>query len=230
MAAQLEPTGLLMPKATAVWLIDNTVLTFQQIGDFAGLHEVEIQALADGDVGRGIVGRDPVLNSEVEKSELEKAEADPAYRMKHKKRKDLPGLRTRSKGPKYTPVSKRGDKPDAIAWILKNHPDVKDAQIVKLIGTTKPTINAIRERSHANMANIRPRHPADLGLCSYMELNDAINKALRAAGKDPDAIRAQQEAEAAEAAQRAEDETDQSSGGGNAFQGFDFSNFLKSGS
>jgi hypothetical protein len=224
---QLEPIGLLMPKATAIWFIDNTILTFTQIGAFTGLHEVEVQALADGDVGRGIVGRDPVLNSEVEKEEIEKAEKDPHYMMKHKKRTDLPGLRTRSKGPKYTPVSKRSDKPDAIAWILKNHPDVKDAQIVKLIGTTKPTINAIRDRSHANAANIRPRHPADLGLCSYMELNAVIDKALKAAGKDPEAIRAQQEADAQAKREEDDNSSDQQGGKGGAFEGFDFSNFMK---
>lgn len=231
MAAPLEPVGLLMPKATAVWFIDNTVLTFQQIAEFTGMHEVEVQALADGDVGRGIVGRDPVLNSEVEKEEIEKAENDPNYRMKHKRRTDLPGLKTRSKGPKYTPVSKRGDKPDGIAWILKNHPDVKDSQIVKLIGTTKPTINNIRNRTHANIANIRPRHPAELGLCSYQELDAAIRKALKAAGKDPDQVQAEQEALKAEEALAAEgtNEEGEQQGGKGDFAGFDFSNFIKTG-
>ncbi len=230
MAAPQEPSGLLMPKATAIWFIDNTVLTFQQIGDFTAMHEVEVQALADGDVGRGIVGRDPVMNSEVEKEEIEKAENDPNYRMKHKRRTDLPGLKTRSKGPKYTPVSKRGDKPDGIAWILKNQPDVKDSQIVKLIGTTKPTIDNIRNRTHANIANIRPRHPADLGLCSYQELEVVIRKALKAAGKDPDQVKAEEEAKlAAEAAEREEaDDSDQQGGKGD-FAGFDFSNFIKTG-
>lgn len=230
MAASLEPTGLLMPKATAVWFIDNTVLTFKQIGEFTELHEVEVQALADGDVGRGIVGRDPVLNSEVEKEEIEKAENDPTYAMKHKKRKDLPGLKVRSKGPKYTPVSKRGDKPDGIAWILKNQPDVKDSQIVKLIGTTKPTIENIRNRTHANISNIRPRHPADLGLCSYQELDAVVRKALKAAGKDPDQVKAEQEAKAEEERKAAEEESqgDQQAGSGD-FAGFDFSNFMKTG-
>ena len=230
MAAPLEPTGLLMPKATAVWFIDNTALTFQQIGDFTGMHEVEVQALADGDVGRGIVGRDPVLNSEVEKEEIEKAEKDPNYRMKHKKRTDLPGLKTRSKGPKYTPVSKRGDKPDAIAWILKNQPDVKDSQIVKLIGTTKPTIDNIRNRTHANISNIRPRHPADLGLCSYQELDTVVRKALKAAGKDPDQVKAEEEAKRAEEqAAAAEDEDGDQQAEKGDFAGFDFSNFMKTG-
>ena len=229
MAAQLEPTGLLMPKATAVWFIENTVLTFKQIGEFTEMHEVEVQALADGDVGRGIVGRDPVLNSEVEKEEIEKAEKDPNYRMKQKKRTDLPGLKTRSKGPKYTPVSKRGDKPDAIAWILKNQPDVKDSQIVKLIGTTKPTINNIRNRTHANISNIRPRHPADLGLCTYQELDAVIRKALKAAGKDPDAVKAEEDAKIAkELEEKSDEDGDQQAGKGD-FAGFDFSNFIKTG-
>jgi hypothetical protein len=210
-----------MPKATAMWFIDNTVLTFDQIADFCALHSIEVQALADGEVGRGIVGRDPVINNEVDKDEIEKAEKDPEYRMRRKKRSDLPTPKTRSKGPKYTPVSKRGDKPDAIAWILKHQPDVSDAQIVKLIGTTKPTIKAIRERSHANISNIRPRHPADLGLCSYQELEDVINKALKAAGKDPDEAKRLAEEKA-----REEQETTEESSGDN-FAGFDFSNFMK---
>lgn len=224
-AALLEPSALLMPKATAVWFIDNTALTFEQIAAFTGLHSIEVQALADGEVGKGIVGRDPVTHSEVERDEIDKAIADPSYNMRHKRRNDLPTPRTRSKGPKYTPVSKRSDKPDAIAWILKQHPDVKDAQIVKLIGTTKPTINAIRERTHANISNIKPRHPAELGLCTYQELEAVIHKALKAAGKDPDEIKRQQDA-AAEAAQAERDEEETDKGG---FAGFDFSNFLKSG-
>lgn len=228
MAAQRDVTGLLMPKATAVWFIDNTILTFEQIADFTELHSVEVQALADGEVGKGIIGRNPVLNSEVDQEEIDKAEQDSNYRMKHKKRTDLPKAKTRSKGPKYTPVSKRGDKPNAIAWLLKNQPDVTDAQIVKLIGTTKPTIKAIRERTHANISNIRPQHPADLGLCSYQELEDVVRKALKAAGKDPDEVKKQQEAEAAAAAEEAagsdDGGQDQNSG---MFAGLDLSNFIK---
>mgnify|MGYP001284243377 CR=1 FL=1 len=225
MATAGSTIELLMPKATAVWLIENTVLTFNQIADFTGLHSIEVQALADGEVGRGIVGRDPVDNNEVEKGEIDKAENDPDYRMKRMKRSDLPTPKVRSKGPKYTPISKRGDKPDAIAWILKHHTDVTDAQIVKLIGTTKPTIKAIRERTHANISNIRPRSPADLGICSYQELDEVIKKALKAAGKDPEQAVINPVVEDEKAT---EDEGQQEAGSGD-FAGFDFSNFMKSG-
>lgn len=214
---------LLMPKATAVWFIDNTALTFEQIAAFTGLHAIEVQALADEEVGLGIVGRDPVQNGELEQSELDKANADNSYIMKHKKRnKDMPTVKQRAKGPKYTPVSKRGDKPDAIAWILKHHPEISDAQIVRLVGTTKPTINAVRDRTHTNSANIRPRHPAELGLCTYAELEKASDKGLRAQGKDPAEVKAaklaqqEQEAEA-----RAEEDAKN-----DKYGGFDFSNFM----
>ncbi len=219
---------LLMPKATAVWFIDNTALTFEQIADFTGLHTIEVQALADEEVGIGIVGRDPVQNGELEQSELDKGNADNSYMMKHKKRnKDMPTVKQRAKGPKYTPVSKRGDKPDAISWILKHHPEISDAQIVRLVGTTKPTIAAVRDRTHANSANIRPRHPADLGLCTYMELEKASDKGLRAQGKDPEAVKAAKKAEAeAEAAAMAEESE---SARDDKFGGFDFSNFMNSG-
>ena len=226
MAPAPSTTELLMPKATAMWLIENTVLTFDQIADFTGLHAIEVQALADGEVGRGIVGRDPVTHNEVEKGEIDKAEADPDYRMKRMKRStDLPTPKVRSKGPKYTPISKRGDKPDAIAWLLKHHPDVTDAQIVKLVGTTKPTIKAIRERTHANISNIRPRSPADLGLCSYQELDEVIKKALKAAGKDPETAVINPIESDLENDTQNEDRQEAGSGD---FAGFDFSNFMKS--
>jgi len=169
MAKAQEAPTLLMPKASAIWLIDNTTLTFEQVAEFTGLHKVEVQALADEDVGYGIVGRDPVTSGETTQDELDKAIADDSYIMKLS-RHDLPTVKTRAKGPRYTPVSKRGDKPDAISWILKHHPEISDAQIGKLVGTTKPTINAVRDRTHANISTIRPRHPAELGLCSYKEL------------------------------------------------------------
>jgi len=214
---------LLMPKATAMWLIEKTALTFEQIADFTGLHPIEVQALADGDVGRGLVGRDPVLNNELSREEIEKAENDFNYRMKMMNRKGLPPLRARSKGPRYTPVTKRGDKPDAIAWILKHHSEISDAQITKLIGTTKQTISSIREKTHANISNIKPRHPADLGLCSYTELDEASRKGFRAMGKDPDEV--MREREQAQSAEKQKEDTDSSGSG--AFAGFDFSNFLK---
>lgn len=218
---------LLMPKATAVWFIDNTALTFEQIADFTGLHAIEVQALADEEVGVGIVGRDPVQNGELEQIELDKATTDSLYLMKRKKRnKDMPSVKQRAKGPKYTPVSKRGDKPDAIAWILKHHPEISDAQIVRLVGTTKPTINAVRDRTHANSTNIRPRHPAELGLCTYVELEKASDKGLRAQGKDPEAVKAAKKAEMeAEAAAAAEESAKE-----DKYGGFDFSNFISGGS
>lgn len=218
----MDAPKLLMPKATAVWLIDNTGLTFGQIADFTGLHAIEVQALADEDVSRGLVGRDPVLQHEVEAEELAKANADPDYRMKIKRAaRDLPTIKTRAKGPKYTPVSKRSDKPDAIAWIIKHHPEISDAQIVKLVGTTKPTIAAVRDRSHPNSSTLRPRNPAELGLCTYAELEKSSNKGLKAQGKDPEAIKAQRQKELEEANKPREDE-----GNNKLFGGFDFSNFL----
>lgn len=217
----VEAPKLLMPKATAIWLIENTVLTFSQVGEFTGLHPIEVQALADEDIGRGIVGRDPVANNEVTQEELDKAEADDTYIMKIS-RSDLPSVKTRSKGPKYTPVSKRADKPDAISWILKNHPEISDAQITKLVGTTKLTINNVRDRTHPNSSTIRPRHPADLGLCSYQELEAASEKGLRAQGKDPEAVKAER------AAQYEKDQKDQEDSEKESGSAFDFSNFLTS--
>lgn len=219
----IDPNKLLMPKATAVWLIDNTVLTFDQIADFTGLHEIEIQALADEDVGRGIVGRDPVTHGELTAEELERCQADSSARLRVS-RSDLPPLKVRAKGPKYTPVSKRGDKPDAISWILKNHPEISDAQICKLVGTTKPTIASVRDRSHPNSSNVKPRHPAELGLCTYQELDAASRKGLKAQGKDPDEIKAQR---LRELEQKQEEAAAAHEASGNAFAGFDFSNFLK---
>lgn len=228
MSSKLDAPLLLMPKATAVWLVENTAQTFEQIGDFTGLHAIEVQALADEEVGRGIVGRNPVEHGEMSQEELDKGNADPAYRMKHaKRRSDIPTAKQRSKGPKYTPVSKRGDKPDAVAYLLKHNTELSDAQISKLIGTTKPTIQAIRDRSHANIQNIKPRHPVDLGLCTYTELDAVSRKALKAQGIDPDKLKAEKEAEAAaaRAAEREQEEDDKSYGGSS---GFDFSNFMSS--
>ncbi|WP_041794497.1 DUF1013 domain-containing protein [Micavibrio aeruginosavorus] len=216
MAEKHVVSGLLMPKATAVWMIENTLLTFGQIADFTGLHEIEIQALADEEVGRGIVGRNPVENHELTQDELDKATADSNYRMKMA-RTDLPTVKLRAKGPRYTPVSKRADKPDAIAYILKHHPEISDAQICKLVGTTKPTIDAVRTRSHPNSANLRPRHPVDLGLCTYAELEGALKKGLKAAGKDTSEIEAQKQK--MYESQEKDESADNSSG-------FDFSNFV----
>ncbi|NKB57231.1 MAG: DUF1013 domain-containing protein [Alphaproteobacteria bacterium] len=173
---------LLMPKATAVWLVENTTLTFIQIGDFCKLHELEVQAIADGEVAVGIVGLDPVTNGQLTKEEIERCEADPMERLKIAK-SDIPQPVARQKGPRYTPVSKRADKPDAIAWMLKNQPDLTDAQISRLIGTTKPTINAVRDRTHWNSSNLQPRSPVEVGLCTHQELHDAVVLAVKKAAK-----------------------------------------------
>lgn len=222
---KLDVAGLLMPKATAVWLVENTAQTFEQIAEFTGLHHIEVQALADEDVGRGIVGRNPVEHGEVEQSELDKADKDNSYIMKLAKRRDLPAVKIRAKGPKYTPVSKRGDKPDAIAYLLKHHPEISDAQISKLVGTTKPTIASVRERTHPNTPNLRPRHPVDLGLCTYAELEAASKKGLKAQGKTDEEIQAHKEKILGNQEQQESDPVPPQPQEGD-ISGFDFSNFM----
>lgn len=177
----------LMPKATAVWLVDNTALSFQQIADYCGLHVLEVQGIADGEVAMGIQGIDPVANGQLDKELLEKAEKDPKVELKMKKQ-ELPQPAKRTKGPRYTPIAKRQDKPDAIAWLLRNHPELKDSQIARLIGTTKNTIAAVRDRSHWNSPNIRPKDPVLAGLCSQTDLNAQITKARRAAERRGETI------------------------------------------
>lgn len=167
---------ILMPKATAVWLVDNTALSFEQIADFTGLHHLEIKGIADGDVAAGVRGSDPVASGQLDRAELDKAEADPAYRMTASKPK-YAELQERKKGPRYTPLSRRQNRPDAIAWLVRNHPELSDAQISKLIGTTKTTIQAVRERTHWNSANIKPTDPVSLGLCTQIDLDDQVKKA-----------------------------------------------------
>ena len=169
----------LMPHATAAWLVDNTALSFEQIAEFCGLHILEIQAIADDTAATKLTGRDPIRAGELTHEEIEKGQADPDYALKMHKE---PDPITRTKGPRYTPVSKRQDKPDGIAWIIRNHPEVSDGQIGKLIGTTRTTIGAIRDRSHWNMANIQPKDPVTLGLTSQRELDAAVIKAQKAAG------------------------------------------------
>ena len=166
----------LMPKATAVWLVENTTLSFDQIAAFCGLHRLEVQAIADGEVAIGMVGLDPVANGQLTKEEIARCEADPEARLTLAVH-DLPLPALRSKGPRYTPVTKRGDKPDAIAWLVKHHPELSDAAVSRLIGTTKPTIQAIRDRTHWNSQNIKPRDPVLLGLCTRAELEAAIEAA-----------------------------------------------------
>lgn len=172
----------LMPKATAVWLVDNTTLTFEQIAEFCGLHRLEVQGIADGEVAIGIQGADPIASNQLTKDEIARCEGDTGARLKISK-SDLPNPLKRTKGPRYTPVAKRQDKPDGIAWLLRHHPELKDSQICRLIGTTKNTIHAVRDRSHWNSPNIRPRDPVLLGLCSQSDLNALVAKARRAAEK-----------------------------------------------
>jgi len=171
----------LMPKATAVWLVENTALSFEQIADFCGLHPLEVQAIADGEVATGIVGLDPIANGQISKGELERCEADSDLRLKLNIT-DYPQPRQKPKGARYTPVSKRQDRPDAIAWLLKHHPELSDAQLSKLIGTTKPTIQSVRDKTHWNATNIKPRNPVTLGLCSELDLEKPVTLARPRAG------------------------------------------------
>jgi uncharacterized protein len=166
----------IMAKATAVWLCDNTTLTFKQIADFCGFHELEVQGIADGDVAVGVKGFDPVANNQLTQEEITKGEADPAYKLKLKFYAAASGEEKR-RGPRYTPLSKRQDRPASIYWLVKFHPELSDAQIAKLVGTTKPTILAIRERTHWNINNLDPIDPVALGLCKQSELDSAVQKA-----------------------------------------------------
>ena len=175
-------TTPLMPKATAVWLVENTSLSFEQIADFCGLHALEVQAIADGEVAMQMQGLDPVANGQTTAEEIERCQQDPSARLKLSPQA-IPEVFVKHRGPRYPPIAKRQDKPDAIAWLTKNHPELTDAQISKLIGTTKPTIAAIRERTHWNAPNIKPRHPVSLGLCTLAELDAAVARANR--GKKP---------------------------------------------
>ncbi|MFV0410622.1 MAG: DUF1013 domain-containing protein [Paracoccus sp. (in: a-proteobacteria)] len=168
----------LMAKATAVWLIDNTTLSFKQIADFCGMHELEVQGIADGDVAAGVKGFDPVASNQLDPVEIEKGQKDPAYKLKLKHNPAADGEEKR-RGPRYTPLSKRQDRPAAILWLVKFHPELADAQIAKLVGTTKPTIQAIRERTHWNIQNIQPIDPVALGLAKQTELDAAVQKAAK---------------------------------------------------
>ena len=166
----------LMAKATAVWLVDNTTLTFGQIADFCGLHELEVQGIADGDVAAGVKGFDPITNNQLTAEEIARAEKDPAHKLRLKFNAAAQGEEKR-RGPRYTPLSKRQDRPNAILWLVKFHPELADSQIAKLVGTTKPTITSIRERTHWNISNMQPVDPVALGLCKQTELDAAVQKA-----------------------------------------------------
>lgn len=178
-------TQLLMPKATAVWLVDNTALTFDQIAAFCALHPLEVQGIADGDVAGGIMGVNPINNGQLTREEIAKAEADPEYRLKLADPK-VRVAETKRKGPRYTPISRRNERPGAIKWLVRNHPELKDAQIMRLVGTTKTTIEAVREGTHWNSANLTAMDPVTLGLCSQVDLDMEVKKAARSGGHKPD--------------------------------------------
>lgn len=173
----------LMAKATAVWLVDNTTLSFKQIGDFCGLHELEVQGIADGDVAAGVKGFDPIANNQLTQDEIDAAEKDPLHKLVLKFNPAATGEEKR-RGPRYTPLSKRQDRPNSILWLVKFHPELADAQIAKLVGTTKPTIQSIRERTHWNIQNMQPVDPVALGLCKQSELDAAVQKAAEKKAKE----------------------------------------------
>ena len=177
-------TNILMPKATAVWLVDNTSLTFDQIADFCELHPLEVKGIADGEVARDIRGADPIANGQLNREELDAAEKSPNYRMKAQKSRHAELLKPVKKGPRYTPVSRRQDRPDAIAWFLRNHPEVPDSQVARLLGTTKATIDQVRNRQHWNSAQIKPVDPVTLGLATQLELDAVVRKAADKKAKD----------------------------------------------
>jgi uncharacterized protein len=167
----------LMPKATAVWLVENTALTFKQIADLCVLHELEVKGIADGDVAQGIKGMDPVTGGQLTRDEISKGESNGDYRLSLLVSKVAVNVKRATTGPRYTPVSRRGDRPDAIMWLLRYHPELTDAAVMKLVGTTKHTIASVRDRDHWNASNIKPVDPVTLGLCSQLELDMAITKA-----------------------------------------------------
>ncbi|MEZ5923984.1 MAG: cell cycle transcriptional regulator TrcR [Hyphomicrobiaceae bacterium] len=170
---------LLMPKATAVWLVENTSLTFDQIAQFCGLHPLEVKGIADGDVAQGIKGMDPVTSGQLTREEIKKAETDPSHELETAPSKiEIPVHKVKT-GPRYTPLSRRQDRPNAILWLVKNHPELRDSQVMRLVGTTKPTIEAIRNRTHWNSANLQPQDPVTLGLCSQIDLDAEVKRAAR---------------------------------------------------
>ncbi|RDE08052.1 DUF1013 domain-containing protein [Pelagibacterium lacus] len=179
-------TQLLMPKATAVWLVENTALSFKQIADFCTLHPLEVQGIADGDVAGGIRGVNPIQNGQITREEIARGEADETYRLRISEPK-VKVAAPKRRGPRYTPTSRRHERPNAIKWLVRNHPELKDAQIMRLVGTTKSTIESVRDNTHWNAANLTAMDPVTLGLCSQMELDMEVRKAARAAGITEDA-------------------------------------------
>jgi len=174
--AQAAP---LMPKATAVWLVEHTALSFDQVADFCKLHPLEVKAIADGDAAQGIKGLDPIQTGQLSREEIDKAEGEPDYRLKLLDPKVRLPVAKRKKGPRYTPVSRRQDRPNAILWLVRNHPELKDAQIMRLVGTTKSTIQSIRERTHWNAQTLQPMDPVTLGLCSQIDLDLEVHRAAK---------------------------------------------------
>lgn len=179
----MTPNKPLMAKATAVWLVDNTTLTFKQIADFCGMHELEVQGIADGDVAVGVKGFDPIAHNQLDPKEIEKGEKDPLYKLRLKSNPAAVGEDKR-RGPRYTPLSKRQDRPNSILWLVKFHPELSDAQIARLIGTTKPTIASIRDRTHWNIQNMTPIDPVALGLCKQLELDAELATAAKKHASD----------------------------------------------
>lgn len=169
----------LMPKATAVWLVDNTALSFEQIGDFCKLHPLEVKGIADGEVAQGIKGLDPISSGQLSRDEITLAEKDPNRRLKLLESKVRLPEQKKRRGPRYTPVSRRHDRPNAILWLLRNHPELKDAQVIRLVGTTKSTIQSIKERTHWNAAQLTPMDPVTLGLCSQIDLDLEVQRAAK---------------------------------------------------
>src|SRR3954468_21797938 len=172
-------TAPLMPKATAVWLVDNTALTFDQVADFCKMHPLEIRAIADGDAAQGIKGMDPIASGQLTREEIENGERDSNYRLKLGESKVRLPEAKKKKGPRYTPVSRRHERPSAILWLLRNHPELKDAQIMRLVGTTKSTIAGIRDRTHWNATQLQPLDPVTLGLCSQIDLDFEVGRAAK---------------------------------------------------
>ena len=169
----------LMPKATAVWLVDNTALTFDQVAEFTKMHPLEVRAIADGDAAQGIKGMDPISTGQLTREEIEKGEADPDYRLKLGESKVILPQATKKRGPRYTPVSRRHERPSAILWLVRSHPELKDSQIMRLVGTTKTTIASVRDRTHWNAAGLTPMDPVTLGLCSQIELDFEVQRAAK---------------------------------------------------
>ena len=178
----------LMPKSTAYWLIENTILTFEQIAEFCGLHELEIQALADGEINTGIMGTDPTHSGELTKEEIERCEKSSNAKLKMNKT-DLPKPKARAKGPKYTPVAKRAEKPNAILFLVKTYPELSDMQIARLIGSTKNTVESVRNRTHSNMTNLKPTDPIGFGLCSFDDLEKSLKRARNKIKREEEAAK-----------------------------------------